>query len=80
MRTDDDAAVLVAERFPPAEVPTLALRGPSGGCIKAPIIRAMAAQNDAVKECYSALDNLLGTLHRERKRISTWPIPPISKY
>ena len=73
MQTEDDVAVLVSSRFPPTEVPTLAVRGPSGAAIKAPVIRAMHAQNEAVKQCYSALDDLIEKVHRERKSISSWP-------
>ena len=54
------------------EPPTLPQRGPSGGLIKAGVIRALALQNDAVKTAHKALDVLIDAL-----RGATSERPPV---
>lgn len=72
MPSADDAAVLIHDRFPATEPPTLPLRGHSGVPIKREVIRAMSEQMQAEKRCYARLDELnaqLGTILRRRQRI-----------
>lgn len=67
----DDAAVLIHDRFPASEPPTLPLRGHSGAPIKKEIIRAMSRQLQAEKACFATLDELNGHLQailRKRQR------------
>jgi len=66
-----DDAVLIADRFPSDEPPTLPLRAHSGAAIKSKVIRAISDQIQAEKACFGELDNLnriLQSLLRRRQR------------
>lgn len=62
-------AVLVRDRFPASDPPTLSTRGHSGGFIKRRVIVAMSEQHEAFKEAYAALDHLLA-VYKARYRKS----------
>lgn len=49
----------VEAEFPLDEPPTLPTRVPSGGAIKAQIMRSFQQQHDAEKRCAAALDRLI---------------------
>lgn len=55
------------------EPPTLPQRGPSGGLIKAGVIRSLALQNEAVKIAHKALDELISLL----RGAASQPPPPV---
>lgn len=68
MRPEADQAVIVPDLLPRSEPPTLATRGPSGGQIKREVIRALAEQHGAIKQCYTALDELIARLQSRSRR------------
>lgn len=71
MPSAEDAAVLIPDRFPAAEPPTLSLRGHSGMPIKREVIRAMSEQLQVEKACFKLADELnakLAAILRRRHR------------
>lgn len=51
--------VIEVSEFPLDEPPTLPTRVPSGGTIKAQVMRSFQEQHDAEKRCNAALDRLI---------------------
>lgn len=67
-----DDAVIVRDKFPPSEPPTLSTRGPSGSFVKRRVILALSESHGVMKDAYAALDDLLHKLqYKARKRHST---------
>jgi len=71
--------------FPLDEPPTMPQRSPSGGTIKAPVMRAFEQQSKAEKLCNAALDRLIGLVRTiesdripQRLRDSLRPVLAVS--